>query len=296
VFILYLGIILFFAVLYRYIPGIVEIGDWSFLKSVYFSVITITTLGYGEITPKSEVGMVLTSIEAIIGIVIIGLFLNSLWHAFTRRIEDAQDKSVANRLSEQNLHSLASYYQYLSAVIGDYQVAAAELTTPMSERKGKLEPDLSFKFSDLQDMYKQSLLTKSGFSKPVIHLYFEKLDFVISEFKFLLVNFDLLEYPSLHKRMIDFLTLSKAQDIRDALFSYEKIGGGGKLLKEDVEEMIKEHESCPDLEKYQSNVITPVILLYHTLKSQIMQIKLISEEFEKIMANKKLQPTAESGG
>lgn len=269
----------------------VKADDWSFLKSVYFSVVTITTLGYGEITPKSDIGMILASTEAIIGIVIIGLFLNSLWHAFSNRIEKAQDESVANRLSEQNLHSLASYYRFLSAVISDYQVALAEVTTPMSNRQGALAPDPSFKFSDLQDIYKPSLLTKSGFSKPMIHLYFEKQDSLTDELKFLLANFDLLDFPSLHKRIIDFLTVSKAQDIREALYSYESIGSGGKPLKVNVEEMIKEHEECPDLDKYQSNVITPVILLYQTLKFQMMQVKLISEEFQQIMANKKLQPT-----
>ena len=240
--------------------------------------------------------MILASIQAIIGIVIIGVFLNSLWHAFTKKIEKAQDESVANRLSEQNLHSLASYYRFLSAVISNYEIALAEVTTPMSKRQGKPVPDPSFKFSDLQDIYKPSLLTKSGFSKPIIHLYFEKQDSLTDEFKFLLANFDLLNYQTLHKRIIDFLTLSKAQDIRDALHSYESMSSDGKPLKEDVGELIKEHDECPDPDKYRSNLLAPVILLYQTLKFQLMQVKLISEEFEQIMANKKLQPSAESGG
>lgn len=39
----------------------------SFLKTVHFSFTTLTTLGYGDIVPISEVAQVLTNLEAIMG-------------------------------------------------------------------------------------------------------------------------------------------------------------------------------------------------------------------------------------
>lgn len=51
-------------------------GDYS--RMFYLSAITITTVGFGDILPITPLARVLVSIEAIWGIIIIGLFLNSL--------------------------------------------------------------------------------------------------------------------------------------------------------------------------------------------------------------------------
>lgn len=288
---IYLSLIVIYALAYCYLPDGIHGDDFTFLKSIYFSTVTITTLGYGDITPKSNAAMMVVASEAILGIVIIGLFLSSLWQSFVSQIEEQQDMSIKKRLSQQNLHSLSSFYRYLKVVIGDYQMALVELTTPMAKRQGLTRPNPDFLFSDLQDLYGPSLLTKSGFSKPVVHHYFDKLDSLLSDLKFVLSNFDLSEYPVIHSTLVDFLTLSRAQDVREALYSYEKIGGGGKLMKDTLAEMIKEHDQCPDLETYKSNVVTPAMILYLTLKVQIPQIKTLENEFDTLMANPAVEGT-----
>lgn len=50
----------------------------SLYHAVYFSVVTITTLGYGDITPSNNLGMFMVGIESILGIVTLGLFLTSI--------------------------------------------------------------------------------------------------------------------------------------------------------------------------------------------------------------------------
>lgn len=49
-----------------------------FIKMLYFSTITIATLGYGDIVPITTLARSLTALEVILGVLIIGLFLNSL--------------------------------------------------------------------------------------------------------------------------------------------------------------------------------------------------------------------------
>ncbi len=49
-----------------------------FFKMMYFSSITIATLGYGDIVPITTLARSLTATEVILGVIIIGLFLNSL--------------------------------------------------------------------------------------------------------------------------------------------------------------------------------------------------------------------------
>ena len=52
----------------------------SFFHCVYFSTVTITTLGYGETYPMTDQLRIAVSIEAILGIFIVGFALNSLFY------------------------------------------------------------------------------------------------------------------------------------------------------------------------------------------------------------------------
>lgn len=51
----------------------------NFIDAIYLSVVTVTTLGYGDIVPASPYAKMLTSFQAISGVVVVGLFLNSLF-------------------------------------------------------------------------------------------------------------------------------------------------------------------------------------------------------------------------
>ena len=50
----------------------------SFVRMLYLSAVTITTLGYGDIVPLTTRARLLVTAEAVLGIIVIGLFLNSL--------------------------------------------------------------------------------------------------------------------------------------------------------------------------------------------------------------------------
>jgi hypothetical protein len=65
-------------------------GDPSFasdrwLRMGYLSAVTVTTLGFGDITPVSGWARALVASEAILGIVVIGFFLNALASRLGRR-------------------------------------------------------------------------------------------------------------------------------------------------------------------------------------------------------------------
>jgi hypothetical protein len=50
----------------------------SFLRMTYFSVIVITTVGFGDIVPMTPAARACVAIEAISGIILAGLFINAL--------------------------------------------------------------------------------------------------------------------------------------------------------------------------------------------------------------------------
>jgi Ion channel len=51
----------------------------SYARMFYFSAVTITTLGYGDIVPITNTARLLVATEAIAGVVLVGLFLNALF-------------------------------------------------------------------------------------------------------------------------------------------------------------------------------------------------------------------------
>jgi hypothetical protein len=61
-------------------------GHW--LRMMYLSAVTITTLGYGDISPLTPLARGLICLEAVMGIIIIGLFLNALTKERTQKKEE----------------------------------------------------------------------------------------------------------------------------------------------------------------------------------------------------------------
>ena len=55
------------------------IENWNWIDSIYFSVITLTTVGYGDFSPQTDLGKVFTIFYIIIGIGLMFAFINSFF-------------------------------------------------------------------------------------------------------------------------------------------------------------------------------------------------------------------------
>ena len=53
--------------------------EGGLLRSLYLSVVTITTLGLGDIVPVTDLARLIVALESILGVAIAGLFLNNLF-------------------------------------------------------------------------------------------------------------------------------------------------------------------------------------------------------------------------
>ncbi|WP_367396959.1 potassium channel family protein [Ruegeria atlantica] len=62
------GMILWASAFYRYVEG------WSWLDSIYFSVVTISTVGFGDFSPETAAGKIFTIFYIIVGL---GIFVTA---------------------------------------------------------------------------------------------------------------------------------------------------------------------------------------------------------------------------
>ena len=72
---------------YRIIEGL------SWVDSLYFSTITLTTIGYGDIAPQTDGGKLFTVFYVLVGISIVGAFVNAIIRrAYSRQLEAKQSR------------------------------------------------------------------------------------------------------------------------------------------------------------------------------------------------------------
>lgn len=81
-----------------------EFGD-TFWRMLYFSIVTIATLGYGDITPISGAARFMSGLEVVLGLTLAGLFINAL---FNQLSNGKRDQGLAdNRCIEDLRESLS---------------------------------------------------------------------------------------------------------------------------------------------------------------------------------------------
>ena len=55
-----------------------QVEKWSVLDAIYFCVVTLGTVGYGDITPTTDLGKIFTIFYIIFGLAVIGGFFATL--------------------------------------------------------------------------------------------------------------------------------------------------------------------------------------------------------------------------
>lgn len=66
--------------------------DWSIVNSLDFSVVTVTTVGFGDLTPDTDGAKLFTVLSILLGISIIGTFLDArLKHHSKKRISSLSE-------------------------------------------------------------------------------------------------------------------------------------------------------------------------------------------------------------
>lgn len=62
-----------------------RIEDWTWAESFYFTVTTLTTVGYGDLYPSSDGSRIWTALFILIGVGIVATALGSIGSAYVQR-------------------------------------------------------------------------------------------------------------------------------------------------------------------------------------------------------------------
>jgi voltage-gated potassium channel len=101
------AVLLFFGVLGVGILGYHWIEGWSFLDSAYMTVVTLSSVGFGETHPLSPRGRIFTISLILMGLISIGYIVNRFTEAF---VQGYFQDSLRNRRQQRLIKSLRNHY------------------------------------------------------------------------------------------------------------------------------------------------------------------------------------------
>lgn len=77
----------------------------TFGDAVWWSLVTVTTVGYGDVYPVTVEGKIIASFLMIIGIMILGLFISTLGSSFVESWIDKKDKRNKDKAKNSSEHN-----------------------------------------------------------------------------------------------------------------------------------------------------------------------------------------------
>ncbi|MCH5239126.1 MAG: hypothetical protein J1F38_02790 [Muribaculaceae bacterium] len=138
---LYVCVTPIFALIYWALP------DWQFRipdaeptnygSWLYYSIVTITTLGFGDYTPAHGAAQAVTAVEVMCGLIFLGLFLNAVGAMKSEiDVESEIEKQKAIHQAFENDKLLKSVPMILNS-LNVFLTYCYAVTTPLKNRVGK---------------------------------------------------------------------------------------------------------------------------------------------------------------
>ena len=112
VIVIYFISLLFFGSVGFYFLG----NEWSWIDSIYMTVITLSTVGFGEVLPLTDAGKIWAVLVILFGVSGIGVFVNVLRDEFIQ-IEQFRERKIMKKILKLKNHFIICGYGRMGQVI-----------------------------------------------------------------------------------------------------------------------------------------------------------------------------------
>lgn len=292
---LYVALMPIFALIYNWLPdgqfripdgGTTDYGSW-----LYYSIVTITTLGFGDYTPALPGAQAVTAVEVGCGLVILGFFLNAVGSMKSeidlesevekqRLLHNAQEKDKLLKSVSLIIHNLNQFLAYCYAV-----------TTPESKRNPDspaYNPD--FTFQDMADLYKPSNLPIDFTTAPAIEGLLKSTARTALCLDSLQNRVDLTLWPQLLEDCFSFVAeyqmFTASDSLAERIETKIRLGEELEETKKDIEisDEIANYKGIPDSSSA-PRYLLPYIDLYSFIKKCASLATSMESELTSVASN-----------
>lgn len=274
---LYVALTPIFALIYQALPdGQFRIPDGAgtdYGSWLYYSIVTITTLGFGDYTPAHGMAQSVTAIEVMCGLIILGFFLNAVGSMKSeidvesevekqRRLEEDRQRQNLLRNIPATMHSLNIFLAYCYAV-----------TTPADRRSDETHYNPDFKFADMADMFKPSGLPDDNTSLPAVQRLLKCAERTSLLLDSLENRVNLLQWPELLENCFGFVADCEMFSSADQ-FLLTSSAADQQQIASQIKAYTGSADNAPES-------LQPEVELYHFIKktaSQALKLETILSE------------------
>lgn len=109
----------------------------TFIDTVYFIAITVTTVGYGDMSPKSDAGKIFVMVFIVVGVALAGVMMTKItdWMLETQKNAVKRSEQKAQEMMQKDLAKLK---QNLGAHVSEAELARS-LSSKEAQGKSKVE-------------------------------------------------------------------------------------------------------------------------------------------------------------
>lgn len=272
---IFLALIPVFALIY-YLIGDNQFKSDScdYFTFLYFSLVTITTLGYGDIYPVSGLAKLLVSLEVILGILCAGLFLNACSLAVSKHVSDAEKHEVNDALARKEFHysrrSILESSGLLDQRVSAYLIRCWSLFTPLEERSKYSECEVvnesgellfSPAFKSLNSIFQPSLLISDGAMVSTVEVFFKYQDKLLEAAEDVMRSAPLYDWEDLRSAIRKYVEISRVLDFRIPILEAPKRTLGEGKMSDFALKLIDSHEGEVSFEPV-SNLKNDYVALY----------------------------------
>ncbi len=79
--------------------------DWSWVDSLYFSTVAVTTVGFGDLSPSSDASKLFTVVYILVGLAIITTYLNATLNRRATRRMGSSTLTVRPQITRTERHT-----------------------------------------------------------------------------------------------------------------------------------------------------------------------------------------------